>query len=241
MGLAEPGRAVDEERVVGLAGLLGDGERGGVGEAVAVADHELLEGVACGLRARSGSSSGRRRRDGAPACRPPPAASPRRRARPWRLVPITSRAAARMSVHVALAAPSCGCGSAPARRACRRSLPAGSSGSSQMWKVKSGHLARGARLRMAVPRSSVGLVGHGRATASREACRCIDRGGGDRVLVTSSSSEKGESTHWLFRAAPRWAADSSQIARAKLVPRAVNRTVHTPAGHEAAGHQQPRP
>ena len=46
VGLAEPGRAVEEERVVGLRGGLGDGQRGGVGEAVAVADHEALEGVA---------------------------------------------------------------------------------------------------------------------------------------------------------------------------------------------------
>ena len=43
--LAEPGRAVQEERVVGLAGQLGDGERRGVREAVAVADDELLERV----------------------------------------------------------------------------------------------------------------------------------------------------------------------------------------------------
>ena len=50
--LAEAGRAVEEERVVGLAGQLGDGERGGVGEAVAVADDELVErelGVKLGL------------------------------------------------------------------------------------------------------------------------------------------------------------------------------------------------
>ena len=42
--LADARRAVDEERVVGLAGQLGDRERGGVGEAVAVADDELVEG-----------------------------------------------------------------------------------------------------------------------------------------------------------------------------------------------------
>ncbi len=46
MGLAEAGSAVEEERVVGLRGQLGDGEGGGVGEAVALADHELVEGVA---------------------------------------------------------------------------------------------------------------------------------------------------------------------------------------------------
>ncbi len=46
VGLAEPRRGVEEERVVGLARKLGDGEGGRVGEAVAVADDELLEAVA---------------------------------------------------------------------------------------------------------------------------------------------------------------------------------------------------
>src|SRR3954451_2768877 len=45
VGLAEPGPAVDEERVVGLAGELGHGEGGSVAEAVSATDHELLEGV----------------------------------------------------------------------------------------------------------------------------------------------------------------------------------------------------
>ena len=45
VGLAEPGRAVQEERVVRLGRQLGDGQRGGVGEAVALADHELVEAV----------------------------------------------------------------------------------------------------------------------------------------------------------------------------------------------------
>ena len=44
VGLADARRAADEERVVGLRGHLGDGQRGGVGEPVAVADHELVEG-----------------------------------------------------------------------------------------------------------------------------------------------------------------------------------------------------
>ena len=46
--LAEAGRAADEQRVVGQAGHLGDGQRGRVGEPVAVADHELVEGAAAG-------------------------------------------------------------------------------------------------------------------------------------------------------------------------------------------------
>ena len=46
VGLAEAGRGVEEEGVVGLAGELGDGEGGGVGQAVALADDELLESVA---------------------------------------------------------------------------------------------------------------------------------------------------------------------------------------------------
>ena len=43
VGLAEPGRAADEERVVGQARHLGHRQRRGVGEPVAVADHELVE------------------------------------------------------------------------------------------------------------------------------------------------------------------------------------------------------
>ena len=44
VGLADTGRSADEQRVVGLRRHLGDGQRGGVREAVAVADHELVEG-----------------------------------------------------------------------------------------------------------------------------------------------------------------------------------------------------
>ena len=44
VGLADAGRPADEQRVVGLRRHLGDGQRGGVREAVGVADDELLEG-----------------------------------------------------------------------------------------------------------------------------------------------------------------------------------------------------
>jgi hypothetical protein len=43
MRLADAGRAADEQRVVCVRGQLGDGQRRGVGEPVAVADHELPE------------------------------------------------------------------------------------------------------------------------------------------------------------------------------------------------------
>ena len=46
VGLAESGVAVHQQRVVGLAGRLGDGDGGGVGEPVGGPDHEGLEGVA---------------------------------------------------------------------------------------------------------------------------------------------------------------------------------------------------
>ena len=45
VGLAQAGLAVDEERVVGLGRRLGHRDRGGVGEPVAGADDEGLEGV----------------------------------------------------------------------------------------------------------------------------------------------------------------------------------------------------
>ena len=45
VGLAEPDRTVEEERVVAVRGALGDGARGGVGELVRAADDEGVEGV----------------------------------------------------------------------------------------------------------------------------------------------------------------------------------------------------
>ena len=85
--LADAGRPADEERVVRLRGHLGDGQRGGVGEAVGVADHELVEGQ-LGVAERSAAG-----REGAlggrPAVapgreRPPPARRVRRaRAAAW--------------------------------------------------------------------------------------------------------------------------------------------------------------
>ena len=54
VGLAEPGGAVDEERVVGLAGRLGGRVRGGGGELVGLADDEGVEGVALVERLRAG-------------------------------------------------------------------------------------------------------------------------------------------------------------------------------------------
>ena len=61
--LAEAGAAVDQERVVGLAGRLGDGQRRGVREAVRRADHERVERV---LRQERRAAIGARRRLGRP-------------------------------------------------------------------------------------------------------------------------------------------------------------------------------
>ncbi len=55
VGLAQPGVAVDQQRVVGLARRLGDGDRGGVREPVGRADHEGLEDV---LRVEPGLQGG---------------------------------------------------------------------------------------------------------------------------------------------------------------------------------------
>ena len=44
MGLAHAGRAVEEQGVVDLSRGLGNGDGGGVGEAVGGAHHEILEG-----------------------------------------------------------------------------------------------------------------------------------------------------------------------------------------------------
>ena len=45
VSLAQPGSAVDEERVVGLGGLLRDGDRCGMRESIGRADDESVEGV----------------------------------------------------------------------------------------------------------------------------------------------------------------------------------------------------
>ena len=97
VGLAQPGVAVDEQRVVGLGRGLGDRDGGGVGEPVARADDERLERV---LRVQPGLGRGGQlagpplRRQGAAGpdgdlcspepcgaagCRSAPVPSPRRR------------------------------------------------------------------------------------------------------------------------------------------------------------------
>jgi hypothetical protein len=62
VGLAEPGRPADEERVVGEPGHLGHGQRGTVGEPVGVADHELVERVPRVQLGAGEDTRGRRRR-----------------------------------------------------------------------------------------------------------------------------------------------------------------------------------
>jgi hypothetical protein len=57
--LPSPGGAADEERVVGEAGQLGDRERRGVGEPVAVADDELVEGEPRVVAAHGSRAGGR--------------------------------------------------------------------------------------------------------------------------------------------------------------------------------------
>ena len=62
MGLAEPGRPADEQRVVGEPGHLGDRQRGRVGESVGVADDELVEREARVELLGRGARGRRRRR-----------------------------------------------------------------------------------------------------------------------------------------------------------------------------------
>ena len=57
VGLAQAGVAVDEQRVVGLGGGLGDRDGGRVREPVAAADDERLEGV---LRVEAGGRRAQR-------------------------------------------------------------------------------------------------------------------------------------------------------------------------------------
>ena len=83
--LAEAGVAVDHERVVGLPGRLGDGQRSCVREAVRAADHERAEGVLRAQRLDRARRAGRAVAGFALAAaalrRGPRAARPRRRPR----------------------------------------------------------------------------------------------------------------------------------------------------------------
>ena len=63
VGLAQARRSMDEERVVVVAGLLGDGERGAMGHLVLRADDEVLESIG-GLDRRSRRSGGLTRSTG---------------------------------------------------------------------------------------------------------------------------------------------------------------------------------
>ena len=76
VGLADAGRAADEQRVVGLRGHLGDGQRGGVGEPVAVADDELVEGE-LGVAERAGGQARGQARRSRRLARSGPARAPR--------------------------------------------------------------------------------------------------------------------------------------------------------------------
>ena len=120
VGLAEPRRTVQEERVVRLRRQLGDGERGGVGEAVAAADDELLERVLRVQRAWPEAAVWRRA-DRRPAAGPEPAA-PGCQSAPTISTPASGSkrlaAAWLEQAQVALGRPRCGCARARARRGC---------------------------------------------------------------------------------------------------------------------------
>ena len=50
MSLSETGIPVDEKRIVVLSRIFGDGDRGGMGKLVGVADNEIVEGISGHLR-----------------------------------------------------------------------------------------------------------------------------------------------------------------------------------------------
>ncbi len=180
VGLAEPRLAVDEERVVRLAGLLGDRQGGAVAEPVAVADHELVEGVARVER------RGRRLvavRDGlAPGARcPRPSADQRSSTTSTALATAAPRRGAANQRPRSAPRPSRGCGRARARRACPRPGRPRARGWSQMWKVES----------VTCPRSS-------RMTASQVADRSlVDGGWGSPGTGRRQPSGRLEK-RWLF-------------------------------------------
>ena len=166
VGLAEPGRAADEQRVVGEPGHLGDGERGGVGEPVAVADDELVEGEA-GVEGGAGGDHRalrRRRRAGGRGRR----ARRGRPGRPGRGRPRCTRAARARSGPPTHGRIESGASTTSTPASSER----GSSGSSQMCQVESPTARRSSCwMRRQAWGSSSSDTGARRASSGREVGR----------------------------------------------------------------------
>ena len=197
--LADPGRAVQEERVVGLAGQLGDRQRRGVGEAVAVADHELVEGVLrvqAGVRRSCSATAAVAAAPGVVGRRLPVGAddlhdrAARRSARPRRGAGAAGSARR----------PRCGCARARARRGCSPATAASSSGSSQMWNLKSG-VSRRSSSRMS-SQSSSGCAGTGGRDPPRGPGRILFTEGRDERETSPRRPRRGECTPAPSRSEP---------------------------------------
>ena len=194
--LAEPGRAADEERVVGEAGHLGDGERGGVGEPVGVADHELVEREArVELAARGARCGARAARRAAPRSR----ARRARRARPGR-----ARASAQACEQPARSGLDPG---ADRRRAPRRR--ASSPSSSRRAERLEPDAARSSRRPPAAARRGCG---------ARMVARSASDTGARKDLLGGA-----EARRWTWREGPR-TARSANIAKASGPDRAAFRS-----------------
>ena len=207
---------MEEERVVGLAGELRDRERGGVGEAVAGADHEALEGVPRvevegldGLQPLSGPWGG--------SIPPPPPRSGCARGR----IPASRRAVSRAAAVAALDP-----GADRARGGETKAVPSadtGRRGASQRSKVEAGRLAR----RSSVTRTQIeaeivveGVFGHRRAIIEprrgpprrlRRRARILREKGETPI----QSHARGPTKHRLYCLAGREADVSTQEAKAR--------------------------
>ena len=244
---------MEEERVVGLAGQLGHGQRGGVREAVAVADHELLEGVlrvepVAGSRAASG-----RRRAGRPALAGRRLPVARRRPRPRARARRARGRDAPQQREVAL-----GDGGADVlgrphvERAAVDRRPS-SSGSSQMWNLKSG-TSRRSSSRMCVP-DRLELSRHGQLQPSSGAgsnCLPEEGTGGEiearcprRGRVYNGSGDRGgrHATRAGARASAKTPRVHSVADRGDLVPwpRAAHALAGPDEAHLPAQEAQARP
>ncbi len=195
MGLPEAGLPVDEERVVGLGRHLGDGERGGVPEPVAVADDELVERVA---RVEAGRrpavlDCGVAGCGGVPARCPSPSTTSTARMPSRRFcAAVASSGRKRSSTHVRMC-------SGARTKSVPPSSAAGSSGRSQMWKVTSVTSERSSR--WTASQTGCKLVwgcgcersaGTGLSAALRAAGRASD-GGGERPRRSRRRASEGGS------------------------------------------------
>ena len=237
--------------------MLGDGERGGVGEAVAVADHELVERVR-GLKASSAAVAGvRRRRVAAGATRPSGAdeLDARRRARAPRAAQACSTRPKRSLTQARLASGAATTsvaavelvGRRAARARCGRSSRRHARRSSARMRARIGRARRRTRARGSAPpregQANGGAEGPARARSGEysraPAGPVAGRSGPSRKSRDEQPAACAQAVHARASAPPRSACGIACAGRALRVYSGRAHEAHLPA-QEAQARPHPR-